>query len=239
MRRLLGSLAALLTAVLLLTPSGARAAVPGVTPVVGQCRTMSWSVLEGQYDTSAVVSCSAPHTAYVAAVVPLDLDKLATLTEQAQTACETATHPYFTGSRVKRFESMWDLGFFIPTAAQEKAGAHWAECDIVIESTATHSLEPLPRTLHRPLVKGRQPQAARRCFAGNGAITSCAERHVWRVVGGFAVHQKSYPSSQQRARLGKRCSRYASGGRWLAAWPSAVGWASGFHVVDCARRTTH
>jgi hypothetical protein len=250
--RLLGLAAAMLTVGALLVPAtadaGTAAAPAGSvtpagsaagTPRVGQCRAMSWTVMQGMNDTSRTVPCAKRHTAKVVAVVQLNPNVLDTLIDVAGPACEHATRKAFAGSPLARFRTLWDTGYFVPTDAQQAAGAHWAECVVAIDSPARKQLMPLPRKLHYPLVKGKQPLAALSCHNAHFVAVSCAQPHVYRPYGGFTVPQRSYPTPARLQALGRRCGAITHQQHWAANWPSATAWSQGLRVILCSVRDRH
>ena len=124
----------------------ARAADPLVgAPVVGQCHDMSPDELAAASYDDATVDCATTHTATTIAVAELpegldlasgrlELFALETCFAAQRTALGTTAR----GVRL----TAYDLGWFVPTAEQQAAGARWVRCDLVLGDA--RELRPLP-----------------------------------------------------------------------------------------------
>lgn len=232
---LLGLLAAALTSI---APSAGAADPLFQAPVVGQCSDMSRAELDLPSYGEAAVECAGPHTALVTAVAALP-DGLAydsaDFTELAVRTCYAAQREAAGASKLGVRLTAYAIGYFVPTAEQQAAGARWLRCDLVLLGGT--ELLPLPGTLD----VGKFPfkKAVSRCLAGRDfAVTACSEKHTYRATAAIKVKAERYPKEKAWKRLGTdRCRSATSSRTYRFSWPSKVDWKVGDRALVCYSQT--
>ena len=233
---ILGLLAAALT---IATGPTAGAADPLYhAPVVGQCSDMSRAELDLSSYGEASVDCAGPHTAQVTAVAALP-EGLAydspDFTELAVGTCNAAQREATGASKLGIKLTAYAIGFFVPTAEQQAAGARWLRCDLVLLGGT--ELTPLPGKLD----VGKYPhkKAVSRCLAGRDfLVTTCDAKHTFRATAAIKVKGKKYPKEKAWQRLGTdRCRSATSSRTYRFSWPSKVDWKVGDRALVCYTQT--
>ena len=239
--RLLG---VLLTAVLTLAglAIGTSSAFAGVqpdpmagAPAKGECHDVT---IKGAYAdslTEAPVACSADHTLVTSAVVevPAGVDMSDVDAVAASSGCNGRTQDLIGRDPLKRALTLYATFLFLPTAAQQDAGARWVSCHVAVWDAK--GLNDLPTTLPR---LARKPAArVARCLVGKAlSSTTCAERHTHRAVHTFFVRASGTDKAISRkvARKASTCADKA-GRSSLYSWHRH---SDTKVIVTCFRRTT-
>lgn len=243
MTRRLGTgaaLAGLLAAALatLSAPSSGAADPLFQAPVVGQCSDLSRAELDLPSHGEAAVDCAGPHTAQVTAVATLPEGLAydsAAFTELAVRTCYDAQRDAVGASRLGVRLTAYAIGYFIPTAEQQAAGARWLRCELVLLGGA--ELLPLPARL----APGTSPvrTAVARCLTGRDfAVTACSEPHTQRATAAVKVRVKRYPKEKAWKRIGaERCRSATTSRSYRFSWPSKVDWKVGERALVCYTET--
>lgn len=231
-----------------LTGPASTAAAPSTTaadplagaPAVGQCSDMSRRELQRNSFTEAPVDCAGPNTAEVVAVPVLpdgvSYKRIGRITRIAIKACMPVIEDRLGTSTLRLRMTAYSLGFFLPTKAQQAAGARWLRCDLI--RYGGRRLLALPDTL--AVGTFPFPDVAARCLVGKKrATTACSERHTYRATSAFKVRAKRFPSREGWLRLASRtCPRGVSTPRsFWATWSSRDAWKTGDRAVVCYSRT--
>ena len=232
---LIGFLAAALTSV---APPAGAADPLFQAPVVGQCSDLSRAELDLPSYGEAPVDCAGPHTALVTAVAALP-DGLAydsaDFTELALRTCYDAQREAAGASKLGVRLTAYAIGYFVPTAEQQAAGARWLRCDLVLLGGT--ELLPLPGRLD----VGKFPYklTVSRCLAGQDfAVTACSEKHTYRATAAIRITAKRYPKEKAWKRLGtERCRSATSSRTYRFSWPSKVDWKVGDRALVCYTQT--
>ena len=242
MTRRLGTSAAIVgllaAALATITPAASAADPLFQAPVVGQCSDMSRAELDLPNYTEAAVDCAGPHTAQVTAVTALP-DGLAydstDFTELAVRTCYAAERKTIGASKLGVRLTAYAIGYFIPTAEQQAAGARWLRCDLVLLGST--ELLPLPGKLD----VGTFPftKSVSRCLAGRDfAVTSCAEKHTYRATAAIKIRATRYPKEKAWKRIGtERCRSATSSRTYRFSWPSKIDWKVGERALVCYTQT--
>lgn len=233
---LLGLLAAALTTSI--TPAAGAADPLFQAPVVGQCSDMSRAELDLPNYVEPAVDCAGPHTAQVTAVAAMP-DGLAydsaDFTELAVRTCYGAQREATGASKLGIKLTAYAIGYFVPTAEQQAAGARWLRCDVVL--LGGKELVALPGKL----AVGKYPykKSVSRCLAGRQfLVTTCAATHTYRATAAIKIKAKRYPKEKAWKRLGtERCRRATTSRTYRFSWPSKVDWSVGDRGLVCYTRT--
>ena len=218
----------------------AAAADPMVgAPVVGQCHDMSPDELAAASYDEAPIDCATTHTATTIAVaeLPEGLDLASGRLERfALETCFAAQRTALgTTARGVRLTA-YDLGWFVPTAEQQAAGARWVRCDLVLGDA--RELRPLPTDVR--IGKDRADASVARCLAGRAArVTTCTQPHTFRATSALRVDGSRYPARKARDRIGAdRCRKAVSTSSYRFGWPAKAAWKAGDRTLVCYSRTT-
>lgn len=233
---LLGLLAAALTASI--APAAGAADPLFQAPVVGQCSDMSRAELDQPTYVESAVDCAGAHTAQVTSVTTLP-DGLAydsaDFTELAVGTCYAAQRAATGASKLGVRLTAYAIGYFVPTAEQQAAGARWLRCDVVL--LGGEELVPLPGSL----AVGKYPykKSVSRCLAGRDfLVTTCAQKHTYRATAAIRIAGKRYPKEKAWKRLGtERCRRATTSRSYRFSWPSKVDWSVGDRGLVCYTKT--
>jgi hypothetical protein len=263
MRKLHGLVALIstLTLAAACSPSGEDAASPSPSPTatsssptpeatvdkpsVGECRLEQAADIPPSTNETPTVPCSEPHTAYTAAVLQLPQE-----TSYAGTAvdhlvgaqCPRAVQRA-TGLDSKTLTmSILSLSWFVPTDAEQEAGARWVRCDVNAYTYDGNTPDAIYELPGLPIKDEALPESLRLCFAGELQPTrvSCSEEHTYRAEAAVRLrtHGDPYPSAAaMRARVTSACA-LAVGGHADLAWtsPSPDDWAVDQAWVACLTR---
>lgn len=182
--RLLGlALAAVLAIAGLVAASAptAQAADPlAGAPAVGTCHDAT--IKQAMKDSLAVapVACSADHTLLTTAVVPVTAEGELTdakILQEAGAACGRHTDKRIGSNVLRRALTLYNTFIFIPTAAQQQAGARWISCHLAVWDAK--GLNDLPEAL--PQATKKPAKTVARCATRSSFVT-CAERHTHRAT---------------------------------------------------------
>lgn len=213
---------------------------PPVRPRRGQCRDLTYDAAIATSDATAVVPCSAPHTAITIAVEQLPR---ARTRARVEAGCRREAAGFLGGTAEQRELSMLQVVWFVPTDDEIEAGADWYRCDVIaLRSDAR--LQQLTGRL-RDVVTG--PGAARYAMCGTAAPGTdgfsrviCAGPHRWRAVeivplAGTAGPRGRYPGvGVVRERGQEQCQNAGQDAaddpldfQWGYEWPTAEQWSAG------------
>lgn len=227
--------AALVAATLSTATAPASAADPGFgAPAVGQCFDMSVEELAGASYVEAPVDCAGTHTARTIAVAQLPGDlaygSTGKLTRFALETCLPAQRKVLRTSLLGMRMSAYNVGYFMPTAEQQAAGARWVRCDLVLGGA---SLEPLPAKL--ALGKFPFKKSVSRCLTGRDfALTLCSSRHAFRATAAIKIKASRFPSDKAWQRIGtQRCRSAVTSRSYRFGWPSKAAWKAGDRALIC------
>lgn len=208
-------------------------------PGVGDCYDVSYAKANADWIDTAAVPCSGDHTMVTTAVVELpagtDLSTDDAAWEFAASTCLAAKARLIGGNDLRLIAlTLYQGWIFVPTPAQQQAGARWASCHVAVWDTK--GLNDLPSKLPR-LAKHPKASVARCITRDREQSVTCAERHGYRAV--HAAYVKTPRSDKAaekavRARAGRLC--IAKAGRTsLFSWYRATSHQA---VLTCFRKTT-
>lgn len=244
---------ALLCAVLAAGVLGSLLVAPATTaapaaaasrPHVGDCHTLTYAESAASSEPDPAVACSRKHTSRTIRVVDVPqrtaMDDLEAVTALAYRACSPALARALGRSAATRAMSAYDFAYFLPTAAQIRAGARWVRCDVALYGG--RSLRPLPTDDSPALGRAPHPDRIARCglLRGGALLTTvCSSKHTHRAMGVRHLRGKRYPGSRRMYAIAKaHCPDTAESRDWYATWPSEVGWRSGgLRSMVCFART--
>jgi len=214
-------------------------------PAVGECRLEQPTDIPPSTNETPPVPCSEPHTAYTAAVLQLPQE-----TSYAGSAvghlvgaqCPRAVQRA-TGLDARTLTmSILTLSWFIPTDAEQEAGARWVRCDVNAYTYDGNTPDAIYELPGLPIKDNALPESLRLCFRGGVQPTrvSCSEEHTYRAETAVRLptHGEPYPSATaMRARVTTACTR-ALGSHADLAWtsPSRDDWAVDQAWVACLTR---
>jgi hypothetical protein len=228
------AVAALVAATLTTVTAPANAADPTFgAPAVGQCFDMNVEELAAVSYVEAPVDCAGTHTARTIAVAQLPDDlaygSTGKLTRFALETCFPAQR-----TLLAMRMSAYNVGYFLPTAEQQAAGARWLRCDLVLGGA---SLEPLPARV----ALGKLPfkKSVSRCLTGGDfVLTVCSSRHSFRATAAIKVKAAKFPSEKAWQRIGtQRCRSAVSSRSYRFGWPSKAAWKAGDRALICYTKT--
>jgi hypothetical protein len=229
------AVAALVAATLTTVTAPANAADPTFgAPAVGQCFDMDVEELAAASYVEAPVDCAGTHTARTIAVAQLPDDlaygSTGKLTRFALETCFPAQRKVLRTSLLGMRMSAYNVGYFLPTAEQQAAGARWLRCDLVLGGA---SLEPLPGKL--ALGKLPYKKSVSRCLTGGDfVLTVCSSRHSFRATAAIKVKASKYPSEKAWQRIGtQRCRSAVTSRSYRFGWPSKAAWKAGDRALIC------
>jgi hypothetical protein len=220
----------------------ARAAAPdrgGVDkPTVGECHLYRYAEVNHASEKSKVVPCSQKHTAQVIAVVKvpkrIPFADATGVFDATGPACYRAMAKTLGGNLAFRSLSAYNFAFFVPTKAQQAAGARWVRCDLILEGGRKLMKLPSPFLSKRPL-----PDSVARCLlrAGGALLpTVCSRKHDYRAAG-IVKLKGTYKTPRVFLSLAaKRCPKIAGKG-WILTYPNAIAWRSGDREITCSSAT--
>lgn len=233
-------------------PSGAPRTI-STEPTTGACRNLSFSAAESNSDATPVVPCTGIHTAVTVAVGSLIDKQHPTITNVSSPAiqqrlistCKQDVMKYVGGSNQTYALSLVQAIWFLPTAKQFAAGAHWYRCDLVVLAGQSR-LAPLPAKARGLLAR---PHALNRWGTCSNASPSspkfrlqlCGAKHRWRAVAMMPVPRKSiYLSKAVGAEALKNCGKIAANNStgklkytWTFEWPNKQHWQAGQRYGLC------
>jgi hypothetical protein len=229
------AVAALVAATLTTVTAPASAADPTFgAPAVGQCFDMNVEELAAASYVEAPVDCAGTHTARTIAVAQLPDDlaygSTGKLTRFALETCFPAQRKVLRTSLLGMRMSAYNVGYFLPTAEQQAAGARWLRCDLVLGGA---SLEPLPAKV--ALGKFPFKKSVSRCLTGGDfVLTVCSSRHSFRASAAIKVKASKYPSEKAWQRIGtQRCRSAVTSRSYRFGWPSKAAWKAGDRALIC------
>jgi hypothetical protein len=234
-RGLSAAVAALVAATVTTGTVPASAADPTYgAPAVGQCFDMDVEELAADSYVEAPVDCAGVHTARTIAVAQLPDDlaygSTGRLTRFALETCFPAQRKALGTSLLGMRMSAYNVGYFLPTAEQQAAGARWLRCDLVLGGV---SLEPLPAKV----ALGKLPyrKSVSRCLTGRDfVLTVCSRPHAFRATAAMKVKASRYPSEKAWKRIGdQRCRSAVTSRSYRFGWPSKAAWKAGDRALIC------
>ena len=127
------------------------------------------------------------------------------------------------------------IGYFVPTAEQQAAGARWLRCDLVLLGGT--ALAPLPGTLDVGEVPFKK--SVSRCLAGRDFhVTTCSEKHTYRATAAIKIRRSATPTEKAWKRIGTdRCRSATTSRTYRFSWPSKVDWKVGDRALVCYTQT--
>ena len=157
-------------------------------PAVGTCHDVGIKQAMKDSLAAAPVACSADHTLVTTAVVPVTAEgKLtdAKILDDVSAACGRHTDQRVGGQVLRRALTLYRTFLFLPSAAQQQAGARWVSCHVAIGDSK--GLNDLPETL--PKATKKPAKSVARCATRTSFVT-CAERHTHRATIAVFVRAK-------------------------------------------------
>jgi Septum formation len=217
-----------------------RGAVGAVDmPVVGECHLYKYAEVDHASEKSKAIPCDQKHTAQVIAVVKVPkripfADSLGVF-DATGPACYRALAKTLHGNLAFRTLSAYNFAFFVPTKAEQAAGARWVRCDLILEGGRKLMPLPTPFLSSRPL-----PDDVARCLLKAGPAllpTVCSRKHSYRAAG-IVKLKGSYKTPRVFLSIAaKSCPRVAGKG-WVVTYPNDVAWRAGNREITCSRATT-
>lgn len=240
MRSLVVAIAVSIVAAMPGVAPAARASDPMVgAPKVGACTHMNYAELEELTDPGANTPCSATHTGQVELVWQLLPDTPSfpdpkAIAEAAQ-GCWW-THREFIG-RTQTAMAISTLGgaYFIPSAADQAAGARWFSC-YAYNFDRAGKLAPLPA--NHPLLPSPITKNVQLCLRGaHHDYIRCTHPHQWKATGAVELRGR-YPGKHRRAMIAaRRCPALVTSHRYFPDFPSRADWKSGNKILVCYSQT--
>lgn len=169
-------------------PAAHAAAPLAGAPAVGTCHDATIKQAMKESLAPAPVACSADHTLVTTGVVPVTAEGELTDTkilDEAGAACRDHTDRRIGANVLRRALTLYSSFIFLPTAAQQEAGARWVSCHVA--AWDTKGLNDLPQTLPRAT---RKPAASVARCANRTKFVTCAERHTHRATVAVFVRAK-------------------------------------------------
>ncbi|MEI5674221.1 MULTISPECIES: hypothetical protein [unclassified Nocardioides] len=184
-------------------------------PAVDSCHDITMKQSEAATITEAAVACSADHTlaTTAVAVLPDSVDLTDFDAVVAAAPCTAARRKAVGKSPLHYALTLYSTFLFVPTAAQQDAGARWVSCHLGVADT--QGLNDLPTTL--PKLKRKPAASVAKCATDRTYVT-CAEKHAYRATTAAYVKARGSDKAVDK-KLGVRgpriCSRkVGSTGRW-------------------------
>ena len=211
-------------------------------PEVGQCRQEQAADIPPSTNETPTVPCNQPHTAYTAAVLhlPAETSYAGSAVGHLVSARCTKALRRATGLDARTLAiSILNLSWFIPTKAQQAAGARWVRCDVNAYTYAGDAVDAIYDLPGLPIKDNALPESLRMCFQESPDLSrvSCSEEHTYRAETAvrYRTDGQPYPKpAALRAWAEHACSR-AVGSDADLAWtsPSPDDWAVDQAWVAC------
>ena len=160
-------------------------------PEVGACRRLDLDDVAAPTNASAVVDCTATHTAETYAVgdLPAELADAAyddpAVGEFAYETCGTGLQAFLGADESLAMRTVLSWAWFRPSEKAWDEGARWYRCDVVGGGEQSRSLVALPTTASGVLA-GRPDDRWLACVDGPSVAGSakipCTQPHDWRAV---------------------------------------------------------
>ncbi|SDD83729.1 septum formation family protein [Nocardioides lianchengensis] len=212
-------------------PSSAQAAdaLTGA-PAVGWCHDVTIKQAEAETLTTPVVACTADHTLVTTAVVALPANADLS-SDDLDIDCTAASRRAIGLNPLLRSLTLYSSFAFLPTAAQQGAGARWYSCHLGVWDTK--GLNDLPAKL--PKLTKKPAKSVAKCATKRDYVT-CAEKHTYRATSAVYVKAKGSDKAVEK-RLGvegpRICAKRAGRTGFYAYYrhtPSKV-------VLTCFKKT--
>ncbi|MGN6723903.1 MAG: septum formation family protein [Marmoricola sp.] len=226
---------------------------PPPAPIVGTCRTLTFSAAAAPSDDTPTVPCTEKHTAVTVAVgtlvsrarlKTLDINSAA-VQQLLAVNCPKAVEAYAGGSGRTFDLSQIQALPFVPTPAQIAKGANWYRCDMVVLA-APSTLATVTGTMRHALSSARALDRWGTCgTAAPSARTFkrvlCSQRHTWRAVALINIPKKaSYLSKNTSRAASLACRKIAAKAAhgalkysWSFEWPNKQQWTAGQRFGLC------
>ncbi|CAN5605021.1 hypothetical protein BH11ACT8_BH11ACT8_32910 [soil metagenome] len=224
-----------------LSPAGRAGS--SARPEVGDCHDLTAEESPDLADPDPAVSCTQRHTSRTLVVLDVPrstkMGNKEAISRLVSKRCTPVWRSTLGGSVKTRYLASYSQSYFLPTKAQQRKGARWLRCDLVL--WAGDRLAPLPTDDVPALGKPPHPDAVAKCHLGKRdyyAVTVCARAHASRSKGIFTMRGKAYPSQQARYRAAqKKCPRFTGRIPWRVFYPSESQWQVGFKLFLCDAQT--
>lgn len=226
---------------------------PPPAPIVGACRTLSFSAAAAASDNTPAVPCTRKHTAVTVSVGALvnrvqlkTLDINSPAVQQLLAVnCPKAVQAYAGGSGSTFELSQLQALPFVPTPEQIAKGANWYRCDLVVLA-APSTLAIVTGTMRHALSPARALDRWGTC--GTAAPSSpgfirllCSQRHTWRAVAVIAIPKASaYLAKDTSSAASLECRKVATKAAhgalkysWSFEWPNKQQWQAGQRFGLC------
>jgi putative regulator of septum formation len=227
--RILGVLAGLVVAAGLLATGPADAVErrddPTLlgAPAIGSCFDITNAQTTGFSLDEATVDCATSHTSEVFAIdtMPIPLqwpDLLGDPDNLMADSCRAAFLRDLGGTLPQRYRAQYGVVIFAPPAEEQRAGARWFACHVIVVNT--NGLGPLPHPL--PPIGDDLPDPVATCLTQAGAFTTCADSHTWRSS--YARLVAGAPTKRNAAQAAKRiCPRRVTTRGWYFTFDDVPG----------------
>lgn len=208
------------------------------TPEVGSCHALSTADLSGKSDVKDPVPCDdGTATTVTIDVVTLPDDVNRSDTDAIWAAigpeCTRTSLSYLGGNAQGYALSAYAIAFFVPTAAEEDAGADWARCDLSL--LAGGGTTPLPASVEGTIDQLPLADEVALCAeddANNYLYTTCALPHAYRATTAVYLDGERPPDSELGTLGTEQCDD-GSGDYAFAGTPSQETWDAGATYLIC------
>ncbi|MBF4161322.1 septum formation family protein [Nocardioides acrostichi] len=212
----LGLTALLISLLVALTPSAARADDPPAdpdpmagAPTVGTCSRMTFDEATQYSAPDATYDCTTRHTTKIVALGTLpdgvSWDQPAKVKAAVGEACGPAWQE-FSGTDPLRFtRSLLTGWWFAPSQEQQDAGARWIRCDESL--TAGQKLVTVKTKAYAKVTKRAIPNSVGRCVTSKYAYTLCSAPHAWKHTGAFYAKKVSDNQAKGQKQLERKAKK--------------------------------
>jgi hypothetical protein len=207
-------------------------------PSIGDCYNMTAQQGEAMSTTKKPIDCRTKHTLLIGEVEALpasvDWSDDAAVVKAALKICDPFWDSYYDSLNPRSFLTLLQGYMFLPTEAQQDAGARWASCEIGL--LADDRLLPLPKG--GPAKATKKPaDSISRCANKKYVTIPCSAKHSWRATYAFTAKARG-SETKVRSTLEKAaartCSRKVASERWLRSWHYV---AKNTYVIACFSET--
>jgi Septum formation len=244
MRRLLiglvitALLSALVTAV---TATSALAGAGYQKPHVGECRNITMAHVYKRTNSTSPIDCAEAHTVQTFKVGKLR-ERLfkgprRDLARAVWKKCDPAWEKAMGRTTKVRLQTAYRYALWTPTKAEQRRGARWFRCDILLLG-GRYSLAPLTVTT-APFISNPIPDSQRLCLNPKYYYTTCERPHIQRTRAAVKLKNRPWPGKERVINMiAKKCRAAVPGTTTYFYPPSRAQWKAGLRWFRCYEKTT-